>query len=193
MPQPLILASTSRYRRDLLQRLGLPFDAVAPEVDEAEHPGESPAETALRLAREKAQAVARRYPQAVVIGSDQVAEVKGTRLNKPGTHEAATLQLGLMSGQRVHFHSALAVVCHATAQVAVDSVPTVVTLRSLTPEQIERYLRTEEPYDCAGSAKAEGLGITLMAAVESSDPTALIGLPLIRLCDLLRPYGYALP
>lgn len=193
MPPPLILASTSRYRRDLLSRLGLPFETRSPEVDEQEHPGESPRQTALRLARAKAQAVASRHPGAVVIGSDQIAEVLGTRLNKPGTHDNAVAQLRQMSGQSVLFHSAMAVSAEGGARELTDVVATTVRMRVLAEDVIERYLRTEQPYDCAGSAKSEGLGIALIEAIESDDPTALIGLPLIRLCAMLRDFGYVLP
>ena len=188
---PLILASTSRYRRELLERLRLPFEAHAPGVDETEAPGESPRETALRLAREKARALSRRFPHAVVIGSDQIAEVAGTRLNKPGDHANAVAQLRLMSGRTVHFHSAMAVT--GPGREIAEVVPTLVRMRTLADDEIERYLRAEQPYDCAGSAKSEGLGIALIDAIESDDPTALIGLPLIRLCAMLREFGYVLP
>lgn len=193
MSSSLILASTSRYRRDLLGRLGLPFDTLAPEVDETEQPDEAPVQTASRLALAKAWAVARRFPEATVIGSDQIAEVDGTRLNKPGTHDNAVAQLRLMSGRAVRFHSAMAVVRARDARERSDVVPTVVRMRILTEAEIERYLRTEQPYDCAGSAKSEGLGITLIEAIEADDPTALIGLPLIRLCSRLREFGFSLP
>lgn len=193
MLPPLILASTSRYRRELLSRLGLPFDTHSPEVDESERPGESPVQTAIRLAVAKAQAVAARFPHAVVIGSDQIAEVNGIRLNKPGTHALAVEQLRLMSGQTVHFHTALAVTRQDAGLTRQEVVPIRVRMRILEDEEIERYLRTEQPYDCAGSAKSEGLGIALMEAMQSDDPTALIGLPLIRLCALLREFGYRLP
>jgi septum formation protein len=193
MPRPLILASTSRYRKEMLARLGIPFDTFSPNIDESAVAGERPDETALRLAIDKARAIAQRFPEAVVIGADQIAETKGTRLNKPEFHDAAVSQLRLMSGAAVTFHSALAVVCLATPTFQRDIVATTVHMRTLSDEQIERYLRIEKPYDCAGSAKAEGLGISLIASIVSNDPTALIGLPLIRLCDMLRTFGYEIP
>jgi septum formation protein len=193
MPRPLILASTSPYRRELLSRLGIPFDFHSPQVDESEAAREPPRDTALRLAGEKARAVAKLFPEAVVIGADQIAEVGGIRLNKPGEHAQAVRQLRQMSGQRVLFHSALAVVCLAMQRFEKDVVPITVHMRTLGDGQIERYLHTEKPYDCAGSAKVEGLGITLVHAIDSNDPTALIGLPLIRLCEMLRGFGYELP
>ncbi len=193
MPRTLILASTSRYRREMLSRLGITFDTRSPNVDECEVTHETPRDTALRLAEEKARAIALQFPEAVVIGSDQIAEVKGVRLNKPGVHERAVEQLRQMSGQSVLFHSAMAVVCLAEGAMERAVVPTTVQMRALHEDQIERYLRLEQPYDCAGSAKAEGLGIALIAAIRSEDPTALIGLPLIRLCDMLRKFGYTLP
>jgi len=191
MQPPLILASSSRYRRELLARLRLPFESIAPEVDETPHPGETPRALALRLAQAKAHAIAHTHPHAVVIGSDQVADLDGQPLGKPGTHERATEQLQRMRGQSVIFHTAVAVVCHATGFAQPDLAPTTVRFRSLTDVEIEHYLRAEQPYDCAGSAKSEGLGITLLEAIHSDDPTALIGLPLIRTCHLLRAVGFA--
>ena len=191
--RPLVLGSTSRYRRELLQRLHLPFEVAAPEVDETPSPGETPRALALRLARAKAHAVARQFPQAVVIGSDQVADLHGRPLGKPGTHERATLQLQQMRGQTVIFQTALAVVCQATGFEQVDLAAVEVRFRDLSDAEIERYLRAEQPYDCAGSAKSEGLGISLLDAIVSDDPTALIGLPLIRTCRLLRAAGLELP
>ncbi|WP_140633032.1 Maf family nucleotide pyrophosphatase [Methylibium rhizosphaerae] len=190
-PQPrLILASTSRYRRELLERLRLPFEVVSPQVDETPLAGESPAALSERLALAKAQAVARLHPQAVVIGSDQVADLDGAPIGKPGDHERATRQLKAMRGHRVVFHTALAVVRSSTGYVGTARVPVDVRFRAdLGDEQIESYLRAEQPYDCAGSAKAEGLGIALLDAIHSDDPTALIGLPLIRTCALLRAAG----
>jgi len=188
MPQ-LILASTSRYRRELLERLRLSFDVVSPEVDEAALPGEAPAALAQRLALAKARAVAQRHPGAVVIGSDQVADLHGEAIGKPGTHERAVAQLRRMRGQDVVFQTAVAVVCAATGYSESALVPVTVRLRRLTDAEIEHYLRTEQPYDCAGSAKAETLGIALLDAIESNDPTALIGLPLIKTCALLREAG----
>ncbi|MBS0444579.1 MAG: septum formation inhibitor Maf [Proteobacteria bacterium] len=185
----LILASTSRYRRELLIRLRLPFDVVSPEVDETAHPGEPPSALAERLALAKARAVADRYPNAVVIGSDQVADHGGLAIGKPGTHERAVEQLRAMRGHSIVFHTAVAVVHATRGFVAQARVPVTVRFRPLTDAEIEHYLRAEEPYDCAGSAKAETLGIALLDAIESDDPTALVGLPLIRTCALLREAG----
>jgi len=192
MPQTklnLILASTSRYRRELLERLRLPFTVHAPDTDETPQPGELPAALACRLALAKAHAVAKQHPGAVVIGSDQVADLDGTPIGKPGTHERAAAQLRLMSGRTVVFQTAVAVVCVASgfAEQALAAVR--VHFRDLSDAEIENYLLAEKPYDCAGSAKSEGLGISLLAAIESDDPTALIGLPLIRTCTLLRRAG----
>lgn len=189
----LILGSTSRYRRELLQRLALPFEVVAPDVDETPLPDETPRDLALRLARAKAWAVARRHPQAVVIGSDQVADLDGEPLGKPGNHERAVAQLRRMRGRTVVFQTALAVVCEATGFEAVELAPVRVVFRDLSDAEIERYLRAEQPYDCAGSARSEGLGIALLDRIDSDDPTALIGLPLIRTCRLLRAAGMTLP
>ncbi|MGZ5276861.1 MAG: Maf family nucleotide pyrophosphatase [Caldimonas sp.] len=185
----LILASTSRYRRELLQRLRLPFDVLAPEVDEAPGPGERPAEIALRLALAKADAVARDHADAVVIGSDQVAELDGAAIGKPGDHARATAQLRSMRGRSVVFHTAVAVTCAASGFRAAELASVTVRFRELSDAEIEHYLLSEQPYDCAGSAKAETLGIALLDAIESDDPTALIGLPLIRTCALLRRAG----
>jgi septum formation protein len=185
----LVLASTSRYRRELLARLRLPFDVESPEVDETPMRGERPEALAQRLAAAKARAVAQRHPTAVVIGSDQVADLDGVPIGKPGSHERATAQLSRMSGRSVVFHTAIAVLCEARAFAAAAIVPVTVRFRTLSPDEIERYLRAEEPYDCAGSAKCETLGIALLEAIESDDPTALVGLPLIRTCDLLRRAG----
>ena len=185
----LILASTSRYRRELLQRLRLPFDVVSPQVDEMALPGEAPRALAERLALAKAQAVAALHPQAVVIGSDQVAELDGAAIGKPHTHERAQAQLRAMSGRRVIFHTAVAVVRGDRGYVRVLLAPVSVTFRRLGEAEIEHYLRTEQPYDCAGSAKSEALGIALLEAIDSDDPTALVGLPLIRTCILLRQAG----
>ena len=185
----LILGSTSRYRRDLLQRLHLPFDVQAPEVDETARPGELPADTARRLALAKAQAVAQLHPQAVVIGSDQVAELDGSAIGKPGDHARATAQLRAMRGREVVFHTAVAVVCVASGFEAEALVPVRVRVRPLDDAEIEHYLQTEQPYDCAGSARSEALGIALLEAIESDDPTALVGLPLIRTCAMLRAAG----
>ncbi len=188
----LILASTSPYRRELLQRLRLPFEAIAPHVDETPGPAEAPAALARRLALAKANAVAQHHPQAMVIGSDQVADLQGQSLGKPGHHERAVAQLRQMSGRAVVFQTAVAVVCLAQgfAQQALAEVR--VQFRELSDEEIEHYLRAEQPYDCAGSAKSEGLGIALLQSIASDDPTALIGLPLIRTCELLRAAGMEL-
>ena len=189
----LVLGSTSRYRRELLQRLGLPFTVAAPDVDETPLQGEAPRALALRLALAKAHAVAAQHPDAVVIGSDQVADLRGQPLGKPGTHERASAQLQRMSGETVIFQTAVAVVCAATGFEQVDLAPVEVRFRTLTGDEIERYLHAEQPYDCAGSAKSEGLGISLLDAIHSDDPTALIGLPLIATARLLRQAGVVLP
>lgn len=183
----LILASTSRYRQELLARLRLPFEAVAPDVDETALPGEAPAALAERLALAKARSVSARFPGAVVIGSDQVADLGGEAIGKPGSHEAASAQLRRMSGREVVFQTAVAVVAPGVASVERAEVR--VRFRELNDAGIEAYLRADQPYDCAGSAKVESLGIALLEAVESDDPTALIGLPLIRTCALLRRAG----
>ncbi|WP_343627100.1 Maf family nucleotide pyrophosphatase [Roseateles puraquae] len=184
---PLILASTSRYRQELLTRLRLPFEAVAPEVDETPLAGEVPAALAERLALAKARAVASLHPHAVVIGSDQVADLDGEPLGKPGSHAAARAQLQRMSGREVVFQTAVAVVAPGLA--AIERAEVRVRLRPLSDREIETYLLADQPYDCAGSAKVESLGIALLDAVVSDDPTALIGLPLIRTCQLLRRAG----
>lgn len=189
----LVLGSTSRYRRELLQRFGLPFDVVGPHVDETPQSNEAPAALAQRLALAKAQAVAAQRPEAIVIGSDQVADLHGQPLGKPGTHERAVAQLRQMSGQTVLFQTAVAVVCAATGLAACELAVVRVVFRDLTDAEIERYLRAEQPYDCAGSAKSEGLGITLLDHIDNDDPTALIGLPLIRTARLLRLAGLQLP
>lgn len=186
----LILASTSRYRRELLERLQVPFAVEAPGVDETPLPaGETPAALAQRLALQKAHAVAQRHPTAVVIGSDQVADLNGQAIGKPLTHERAVQQLRAMSGHSVVFQTAVAVVRQASGIAEVRLSPVVVRFRGLSDTEIENYLRREQPYDCAGSAKSEGLGITLLHSVESSDPTALIGLPLTTVCELMRLAG----
>ena len=188
----LVLGSTSRYRRELLERLQLPFEVASPEVDETANAGESPRELALRLALAKALAVAKRFPAAVVIGSDQVADLDGIALGKPGTHDRAVDQLRRMRGQSVVFQTAVAVVCQETGFEQVALAPVRVRFRDLADDEIEAYLRLEQPYDCAGSAKSEGLGITLLDAIDSDDPTALVGLPLIRTCRMLRAAGVRL-
>lgn len=188
-PRPLILGSTSRYRRELLERLRLPFEVYAPNVDESALPQEAPADLAQRLALAKANAIAQQHRNAIIIGSDQVADLNGMALGKPGTHERAVEQLQAMSGQTVIFHTALAVVCAESGFTAVDTAVIRTRFRTLSAAEIESYLQAEQPYDCAGSAKSEGLGISLLAAIESDDPTALIGLPLIRTCEMLRQAG----
>jgi len=189
----LVLASTSPYRRDLLSRLGLPFEVARPEVDETPLSNESPASQAQRLADAKARIIGQRLRQAWVIGSDQVAELNGHALGKPGSFERAADQLVAASGQRMQFHTSVSVYRHADRQTIRFSDLTVVQFRTLSNAEIERYLHAEQPYDCAGSFKAEGLGICLFEAIESSDPTALIGLPLIALAQALRQVGYTLP
>lgn len=187
----LILASTSAYRRQLLQRLRLPFECARPEVEEAALPGERPADLARRLARAKASAVAARHRHAWVIGSDQVADLDGRVLGKPGHRAAAIAQLTTMSGRTLDFHTA---VCLCRGDQVVDAADlTRVRLRGLATEEIERYVDAEQPFDCAGSFKCEGLGIALFEAIETRDPTALVGLPLIALGAMLRQAGFALP
>ena len=185
----LILGSTSRYRRELLERLQIPFDVVSPEVDESPRPGEQPRALAERLALAKAHAVAENFPQAIVIGSDQVADLNGLPLGKPGKHERAVVQLRQMRGQSVIFQTAVAVVCLESGFEQCSLAAVKVTFRDLLDDEIETYLRAEQPYDCAGSAKSEGLGIALLSSIESDDPTALIGLPLMRTCNLIRAAG----
>jgi septum formation protein len=187
---PLILASTSPYRRALLERLKLPFEVADPAIDESYKAGESPVVLALRLAREKALAVAGRFPNALIIGSDQVAVLDGQPLSKPGNHVNAVTQLRAMRGKRIEFLTALTVHDSARNQTSERLVPFAVCFRSYSDEQIERYLQLEKPYDCAGSAKAEALGIALIAKMEGEDSTALIGLPLIALIDLLAEHGF---
>ena len=185
----VVLGSTSRYRRELMQRLRLPFAVADPGVDETPLPNESPRDLAVRLALAKAQTVAQRFPNAVVIGSDQVADLHGEPIGKPGDHARATAQLRRMRGQSLVFQTAVAVVCQATGFSQSALAPVRVRFRDLSDAEIESYLLAEQPYDCAGSAKSEGLGISLVEAIESDDPTALVGLPLIRTCQLLRAAG----
>lgn len=185
----LILASSSSYRRALLERLQLPFAVSAPQVDEQALRGETPRATALRLAENKARAIARLHPDATIIGSDQVAALGKIALGKPGDRPAALLQLALMRGQTVVFHTALCVLNAPSGQCQIDEVPTTVRFRSYTDAQCARYLDIDRPYDCAGSAKIEALGIALVESVESSDPSALIGLPLIALVTMLKRAG----
>jgi len=189
---PLLLASTSRYRRELLARLRLPFDCIAPDVDEAQHGGETPESLVCRLADAKARAVAQRMPGAIVIGSDQIASLGGRALGKPGSRDRAHEQLAACSGQAVTFHTAVCVIDaggHATG--ALDT--TLVQFRKLAGDEIDRYLDAEQPFDCAGSFKCEGLGIALFERIDSQDPTALVGLPLIRTAALLRAAGLTVP
>ena len=192
LPRTVVLGSTSRYRRELLSRLHLPFEVAAPDVDETPQTGESPRDLALRLALAKARAVAARHPEAVVIGSDQVADLDGQPLGKPGQHARAVQQLRQMRGQTVVFQTALAVVCLASGFEQVDLAAVRVKFRDLTDEEIENYLQIEKPYDCAGSAKSEGLGIALLESIDNDDPTALVGLPLIRTARMLRAAGVQL-
>ena len=188
----VILGSTSIYRRELMNRLRIPFDVQAPDVDETALSGESPLQLAHRLALAKAHAVAQKFPDSVVIGSDQVADLDGLALGKPGNFERATLQLRQMRGKTVVFHTAVAVVCHATGFVVQECADVNVVFRDVSDDEITAYLLAETPYDCAGSAKSEGLGIALLAAIHSDDPTALVGLPLIRTCNMLRAAGVKL-
>ena len=192
----IILASTSPYRRELLQRLRIPFETISPQVDETPFADEQPRQLARRLAEAKARAVAELHPDAVVIGSDQVADLHGKSLGKPLQHDRAVTQLRAMRGQTVVFHTAVAVVCLARQHTEVDVAQVSVTFRDvdtgMSDEEIESYLRLEQPYDCAGSAKSEGLGIALLARIQNDDPTALIGLPMIKTCSMLRAAGVSL-
>lgn len=188
-PKRLVLASTSAYRKQLLERLGRPFECARPDIDESPLAGESALGTAERLARAKAQAVARAYPDALIIGSDQVASCDGRRLDKPGTHENAVAQLNWLSGRAARFDTGVCLLDAKTGRSECRVVPCSVHFRTLSPEAIETYLRREQPYDCAGSAKSEGLGIVLIARMETEDPTSLIGLPLIALTTLLERFG----
>ncbi len=190
--RPVVLGSTSVYRRELMARLRIPFEVAAPDVDETPLPGETTEALARRLALAKARAVAARYPRAAVIGSDQVADLDGEPLGKPGTHARAVQQLQRMRGRTVVFQTAVAVVCLDSGFEQVEIAPVRVRFRDLADDEIEAYLRAEMPYDCAGSAKSEGLGITLLASIDNDDPTALVGLPLIRTCRMLRAAGVRL-
>ena len=188
-PKQLVLASTSPYRRELLGRLGLPFEVANPQTDETPLPGETPTATALRLSEAKARAVARQYPDALIIGSDQVAVMDGRVFGKPGTHAKAVEQLRTLSGKTVNFFTGLCVLNTKTGEAEVRGIPTLVGFRNLDDAEIENYLRREPAYNCAGSAKSEGLGIALLSRIHGDDPNALVGLPLIALCDLLRKHG----
>ena len=190
--RPLVLGSTSPYRRELLARLRIPFTVAAPDVDETPNPGETPMQLACRLAMAKARAVAAQFPASVVIGSDQVADLDGLPLGKPGTHARAVAQLRQMRGKTVIFQTAVAVVCQESKFAQMDLAQVKVKFRDLSDAEIEAYLLAETPYDCAGSAKSEGLGIILLDAIENDDPTALVGLPLIRTCQMLSAAGIEL-
>ena len=185
----LILASSSIYRRELLQRLQLPFSTISPNVDETPLPDEAPEQTALRLAQAKARKIGQDRGNALIIGCDQVATLDGEQLGKPLVHDRAMQQLRKMRGRRVVFHSALCLYNPAADRMQAQVVPYEVEFRQLSDAQIESYLRKEEPYHCAGSAKSEGLGIALIAGMYGSDPNALIGLPLIALIDMLHNEG----
>lgn len=190
---PLILASTSRYRRELMQRLRVPFDVMSPGVDESARPGESPEQVARRLSVDKARAVAARRPDALVIGSDQTATIDGVHLiGKPGSHERAVAQLRAASGRTLTFHTGLCL-WRPDGEPMIDCVDTTVRFRTLADDEIERYLWAETPYDCAGAAKSEGLGAALLESQEGPDPSALIGLPVMRLAAMLRACGLRLP
>jgi septum formation protein len=190
MPNPaLILASSSAYRRELLSRLQLPFTADVPDIDESPQPGETPSATALRLAREKAAAVAWRHPGSLVIGSDQVATLDNLQIGKPGNHANALAQLQRMRGREVIFHTALCLWDGRNGSHQVEDIRTAVKFRDLPDAELDAYLRIEQPYDCAGSAKNEALGIAILERIDSSDPTALTGLPLIALTGMLRKAG----
>ena len=195
MPQTqnLVLASSSPYRRELLQRLCLSFETANPDIDESARAGETPVQTATRLAEAKARAVADRYPNAFIIGSDQVAYVNGRVYGKPGTRARAATQLRELRGRSVNFHTALCLLNNATGAVQFDGVPIEVRFRHFGDDEIERYLDLEAPLNCAGSARSEGLGISLLDYIRGDDPNALIGLPLISLCRMLRREGVALP
>ena len=186
---PIVLASTSKYRRELLTRLGLPFEVASPDVDETALPGEAPQDTALRLAEAKARAVAGRFGDAVIIGSDQVAVLDGLPLGKPGNHANALRQLKATRGKEVTFHTALCLCDARSRRTQSRIVPFHVRFRDYSDAEIERYLEREQPYDCAGSARCEGLGIALIAQMRGDDPNALIGLPLIALTEMLAGFG----
>ncbi len=191
MSQKLILASTSPYRRELLNRLGLEFDVANPQTDETPLPGETPESLSLRLSEAKARAVASLYPDALIIGSDQVATVDGKIYGKPGNHQNAVEQLRELSGKTVNFFTGLCLLNAQNGRADVCGIPTLVTFRQLTDSEIENYLLREPAYNCAGSAKSEGLGIALLSSMRGEDPNALVGLPLIALCDMLRRQGMA--
>ncbi len=189
MHQKIVLASTSPYRRQLLGRLGLPFDVANPQTDESHLPDEAPETLALRLSEAKARAVAQAYPDALIIGSDQVATVDGKIYGKPGTHERAVAQLRELSGKTINFFTGLCLLDARSGKAEVRGIPMLVKFRNLSDQEIENYLSREPAYDCAGSAKSEGLGIALLVSMQGDDPNALVGLPLIALCDMLRNQG----
>lgn len=189
MNRTLVLASTSPYRRELLGRLGLPFEVADPATDESALPGETPETLALRLSEAKARAVASTYPDALIIGSDQVAVMEGVVYGKPGTHERAVAQLRALSGKTVNFYTGLCLFDSRIGSAQIRGIPTLVSFRDFEEDEIENYLRREQPYNCAGAAKSEGLGIALLNSMHGDDPNALIGLPLIALCDMLRKAG----
>jgi len=189
--QPLVLASTSIYRCELLRRLQIPFQTAAPAVDETPLPGESAKQTSWRLSREKAQAVAANYPDALIIGSDQVALLGDEQIGKPLTHENAVRQLRAMRGQSVNFYTALTLLNARTGEMQTEIAENCVSFRELSDDEIESYLHKEQPYHCAGSAKSEGLGIALISRIEGDDPNALIGLPLILLVSMLKKQGFS--
>lgn len=191
MPKKLILASTSPYRRELLARLGLPFEVANPHTDESPLPGETPESMALRLSEAKARAVVGNHENALIIGSDQVATVDGKIYGKPGNHQRAVEQLRALSGKTVNFYTGLCLLNASTGEADVRGIPTLVTFRNLSDTEIESYLFREPAYNCAGSAKSEGLGIALLQSMRGDDPNALVGLPLIALCDMLRRQGVA--
>jgi septum formation protein len=187
--RPFVLGSTSRYRRELLARLGLPFEVAAPDIDETPLPGEAPVATALRLSEAKARAVAARYPDALVIGSDQVADCDGRAVSKPGDRANAQRELRALSGRTIVFHTGIALVDAASGRCQREMVDVTSVFRALTDREIDAYLDREAPYDCAGGVKSEALGIALFERITSDDPTALVGLPLIALCRMLRAEG----
>jgi septum formation protein len=189
MKQTLILASSSKFRREVLRKLDIPFNSISPKVDETPLPDEKPFQTALRLSQDKARKIGKRHPHALIIGCDQVATLDGVQLGKPLNHTNATKQLQMMRGREVTFHSALCLYNATTGNMQADVVPYLVRFRQLTDEQIERYLTKDQPYDCAGSAKSEGLGIVLIERMVGEDPNALIGLPLIKLVTMLQNEG----
>ena len=191
MKQTLILASSSKFRRELLRKLDIPFNSISPKIDEAPLADEKPHETALRLSQEKAKKIGKKHPHALIIGCDQVATLDGTQLGKPMNHQNATKQLQMMRGREVTFHSALCLYNPVTENMQSEVVPYIVRFRQLTDAQIENYLTKEQPYDCAGSAKSESLGIALIDRMIGEDPNALVGLPLIKLVTMLQNEGVA--